>query len=84
MLNPDEINNRSIPKFQRDQKNVYLQGQLNAKRVKNLQQLIVSAKAETKMLDTEYQKCSKDNQHFWHRCNKQGIKLETLLKLQQR
>lgn len=80
MLNPDGINNRNIPKFQRDQKNVYLQGQLNAiiktlKRVKNLQQLIVSAKAETKMLETEYQKSSKDNQQFWHRCNKQGIKL---------
>ena len=66
MLNPDGINNRSIPKFQRDQKNIYLQGQLNAiiktsKRVKNLQQLTVSAKAETKMLDTEYKK-SRDNQ----------------------
>ena len=43
----------------------------NLKRVKNhLQQLIDSAKTETKMFDTEYLNSSQDNQQFWHRYNK--------------
>ena len=35
-----------------------------------MQQLIDSAKTETKMFDTEYLNSSKENQQFWHRYNK--------------
>ena len=35
-----------------------------------MQQLIDSAKTETKMFDIEYLNSSKDNQQFWHRYNK--------------
>ena len=37
---------------------------------KHPQQLIDSAKTETRMFDTEYLNSSKDNQQFWHRYNK--------------
>ena len=77
---PGGINNRSILKLKTDQKKFYLQGnkrnhQNLKKSKKYLQQLIASAKAETKIFDTEQLNSSKDASSGIGTTNLQGIKL---------